>query len=450
LYEIARFYAKNKSLNEFNKKTQIVQNFIKKFFYCYLCAFARKYENRKFMKHFLKHSATKYILLFAMLACSTSCQIQRSSRHVQQSFNLMRANSQQIRVHNFTDTIDVRFHNGYIVVPVEIAGKTRQFILDTGAPFTFIFHSLAEELNYQGKKRFMHVSFPLCDNKNEMKRHPVSRIKEFSIGNIKFENIWVAENTKKRDSLMNLRVPCFNLYDGLLGSDLLGALSIKFDMKNSRIILSDNSLFSAENPEFRQPMGRSRSGLPYIYVSVQDERYHALFDTGFPNWGFIGKRKQYRNEQLQCLNELVIGGISMKNMPINFSETRNFSLIGTTILRHTIVVLDYKNNKLELIPYNNTRQIEFPANFGFGFTTLPTENYKAVITELRENSPAERAGLQVDYQIKEVNGIFINDESLCGMYGTFDLRELLAKAPTVKLLVVDLDGNEKEVVLTRE
>jgi hypothetical protein len=53
---------------------------------------------------------------------------------------------------NFTDTIPVEFHNDNILVPVEVAGKTRKFLLDT-ASGTVIFSSLGEDMAYIKKRK---------------------------------------------------------------------------------------------------------------------------------------------------------------------------------------------------------------------------------------------------------------------------------------------------------
>jgi len=405
------------------------------------------------MNHFFKHSAVKYILLFVVFACVSSCQIQRN-RHLHQSWNLIRSNSQQISIQNFTDTIDVQFRNGRIIVPVEIAGETRQFILDTGGGTT-ISKSLAEELNYQGRKRFAYFAWPFIDNTR--RRHPVSPIEKFEIGNIKFKNIWIVE-----DVVAIMEAMCS---DGLIGSDLLGALSIKLDMQNNRIILSDSSLLTSVNPAFIQPMEiKGANHFPYIEISIQEQKRNVRFDTGFQSWGSLNDfilylekiqsttESEVRDESGQLrrknvrFDELIIGDVSTQNIPITLPRKRELSVIGAAILYYAVVVLDYKNGKFAIIPYDNSRQITVPHGFGVGF--FFSKNNELVINGITENSPAERAGLKVGFRIKEIDGFVINAESRCELFEKFDFQKPIGN--TRKLLVIDLDGNEKEVILTRE
>ena len=397
-------------------------------------------------------SAVKYILLLAVFASGSSCASFRS-------VNLITSNSQQTSIQNFTDTIDVQFHYGRIIVPVEIAGKTRRFMLDTGAGTT-ISKSLAEELNYQGRKRSMLLSWPFFDRK--VRRHSVSPIEKLKLGNITFENVWVTEAVERVDTTI-FNKPC-DFFDGLLGSDLLNAFSVKLDMQNRRMILSDNSLLTSVNPAFRQPMEITKAmGYPKVEISAQGQKKDVLFDTGFSRWGSLNNfirhleknqttiENEQRDERGRLrrktvrFNELTIGDISIQNVSLRIPRKRELSVIGASILYHAVVILDYKNSEFAIIPYDNSRQITVLHSFGVGF--FFSKNNELVIHEIGENSPAERAGLKIGFRIKEIDEFVINAESRCELFEKFDFQKPTGN--TRKLLVVDLDGNEKEIVLTR-
>jgi len=412
------------------------------------------------MKHFLKHSAVKYILLLAVLASSGSCASFRSA-------NLMRSNAQQTNNTNFTDTIDIQFHNGRIIVPVEIAGETRRFMLDTGAGTT-ISKSLAKELNYQGRKRSILKGWPFIERR--MRRHSVSPIEKLKFGNITFENVWVIEAVEAIDTVLFNR-PC-DFFDGLLGSDFLNTFSVKLDMQNNRMILSDSSLLSSVNSAFRQPMNTTKRFVfssPYIETSIQGKEREVIFDTGFPDWGSLNNFTRHlekvqsttESEQLDKrgrlrrkivrFDEFTIGDVSIQNVSLALPRKRELTVIGAAILYHAIVILDYKNDEFAIIPYDNSRKIALPSeDFGIWADFIADENSDLLITvilEIRENSPAERAGLQVGFRIKEADGVSMSFETWCEMYKRIDFRKPIGN--TRKLLVVDLDGNEKEVILTR-
>jgi len=202
---------------------------------------------------------------------------------------------------------------------------------------------------------------------------------------------------------------------------------------------------------------------PYIEISIQEQKRNVRFDTGFQGWGSLNDfilylektqsttENEVRDESGQLrrknvrFDELMISDVSIQNVPIVLPKRRELSVIGAAILYHAVVVLDYKNGKFAIIPYDNSHQITVPHGFGVGF--FFSKNNELVINGITENSPAERAGLKVGFRIKEIDGFVINAESRCELFEKFDFQKPIGD--TRKLLIVDLEGNEKEVILTR-
>lgn len=179
-------------------------------------------------QHVISSSLIKYLLIVTALITSYACN---------SSINLLKSNNHALNKSNFTDTINIDFHNNRIIIPVEIAGKSYQFLFDTGAP-TIILGDLQQELNNTGKKTTKQINMRGIDGVIGI--HSMRQIEQISIGDrLRFDNVWVVEDNNGAENILNS--PC-KIVDGVIGSDLFRHYNFELDIRNKRMIVSDKEI----------------------------------------------------------------------------------------------------------------------------------------------------------------------------------------------------------------
>jgi len=389
-------------------------------------------------------SLIKYLLTVTIIITGYACNT---------SLDLLKSNNYALNNKNFTDTINVEFHNNRIVLPVEIAGKSRKFIFDTGAS-TIIFEDLKQELN--NTKERPTIALRSVDGKT--RKYSMQQIEQIGIGNkLRFDNVWVIEDNNSIETIL-FGLPC-KIYDGVIGSDLLRHLNIQLDMRNKRIIISDKEILAKTDDALKQTMKIKETGHPHIEILVQGKKKSVLFDTGAPQTAMLPGIKQYCHiatdtisslynpkgkllEKEVRFNEIAINKVLVKNPQITLTDTRTVPLIGTDILHYASVVLDYKNNLFWLIPYNNSHEINILPGFGFSVDFKSSNT----ISHIRKGSIAEKNGLKVGFRINQIDNISLNTDSFCELYKNLDLGSMSTKE-TIRIIALDNEGNEKEFIL---
>ena len=143
------------------------------------------------------------------------------------------AKSFSICRHNFVDTIKIEIWKGAIIIPAEINGSTKNLMFDTGAEKGFW---VAE------KEEWMTPidSIIVVDSNKKKQKIPLYQFPPIKIGNTTIENY-----TMVKSETFNNYV-CGKI-DGALGFNLAAkGLSIKFDTKDSLMIVTDRKRFFAK------------------------------------------------------------------------------------------------------------------------------------------------------------------------------------------------------------
>ena len=126
---------------------------------------------------------------------------------------------------DFADTIKIKVIEGAVVVPVEIEGRIRHFLFDTGSPLGL----------WQGPKdvcmRQLMADSLLFGDSNKNRRHKtIYQIPTMKMGNLQIENYPLIVEDAMKDYLCGR----FDRFDGVLGFNLVGkGLSFKLDTKDS-------------------------------------------------------------------------------------------------------------------------------------------------------------------------------------------------------------------------
>lgn len=373
------------------------------------------------------------------------------------STKLIQANKNTIVSKNFADTIAVEFFNYNIIVPVTINGEIKRFIFDTGS-HTFIFENLAKEIDSKGKqdKAFSRLS----DGK--IRAFPLIQLDYLKVGNTEFKGVWA---TQDKDSAV-LNIKPFLDVDGIIGSDILSTVNIKLDMRNKQMIITDNDdLFHADDT-YKQAMRISAQGTPYIKMTFWGKDEEVLFDTGDNDMmGRLkeknlvklkeeGKLKEENIKQTYYNGKLVKEEIIFPSVKINKIEVKNYkatypsktyTTLGSAILHVADVVINNRKKEFWLIPHNETTQIALPQSWGF---SSQIKDGKYIISEIEDNSVAQRAGLQKNSEVKSVNGHLMRSNAMIDLLRTLDIADTNFGS-SIKLVIVDDKGEEKEYILER-
>ena len=371
---------------------------------------------------------------------------------------------------NFADTIKVKVIDGVVVVPVEIEGKTRNLLFDTGSPLGLW---LGEKENWM---RQITADSLIFGDVNKKQRHQtIYQFPTIKMGNLCIENYPMIIEGAMSEYMCNR-------FDGVIGFNLVGkGLSFKLDTKDSLLIITDRKKFFAEEEKGR-PVAKYRTKLAYCPLIIVDTPLGLLetvFDTGALNiwydlpqeyldrWFRKSPKKKKILDDLTIQTDSTIKAslglyglstdtlvgrflrfptIKIGKLPINdlyVTTTHKTSIIGSALLKHTSLIIDANRKQFVFLPHN--KQDISIGNSEMGSVSLiPTESsdtlgvLKAFV---RKGSDAYRQGIRTGDYLIEVNGTPIND--IC----TYMLME--HKDKEIPLKFRSPDGTVKQAILKR-
>lgn len=303
-----------------------------------------------------------------------------------------------------------------LYVDVEIAGKLRRFVVDTGSP-SMIDKTLVKELGLD-----------IVGTNHGRDAHGViveSQVVQASIkiGGVSFHKVPMF-SAPFSDSVATKQF----IGDGVLGSELLPLGVWQVDLKNS--VLRFNT--EASNlPYIKESQQVKLYSFGYPHAPILDVQFaakarsKAMLDTGSPTYfaispddyagtakaGGIGKEvsgygsrgeslggQAPNGDQLQVeLKSLSLEKISLGRVEA-IKRDLSPSLIGAKILEHFIVTLDSKSRTAYFLKYNDSKL----AQTSFGFTLAFVGGISVAL--VWGGSEAEAAGLRPGIVLTSING----------------------------------------------
>lgn len=339
---------------------------------------------------------------------------------------------------DFADTIKIKVIDGAVVVPVEIEGRIRHFLFDTGSPLGL----------WQGQKeawmrQLMADSLPFGDSNKNRQHKTIYQIPTMKMGNLQIENYPLIVEDAMKDYLCGR-------FDGVLGFNLVGkGLSFKLDTKDSLLIVTDRKKFFAEE-EKGQPTAKyrmKRAYCPLVYVDSPFGWIEMVFDTGALNtwlalsqedldrWFQKNPKKRKLLDDLTLLTDTTINTsaglyglstdtlvgrllhfptIKIGELPVNdlyVTTAYKTMRIGSSLLKHASLIIDAPRKRFVFLPHNN-QEIRVGNSETGSASFIPSEAgdtlgvLKAVI---RKGSIAYKKGIRTGDYLIEVNGISIKD-----------------------------------------
>jgi len=346
-----------------------------------------------------------------------------------------------------------------IELPVYINDSNEKltFVFDTGGS-TIIDKGLAKQLelkvdSMQTPGQMIYTSRTKEINCDGLK------VKDFNMSVMDFKNTFELGN----DAL-----------EGMIGPDFIRFFRTTIDYQNNQLVFENNDKsLKAEtseqhllNMEIMMPyhpsiqmqigdyfpiMGRIDTGLHYPIVlplsfieQLPEEEQGKLISCRgyFAKWPFVDTHENY----LYKCDEISIGDMILKDVGIIFANFpfNNSALLGKDFLEQFVTTLDFPNRKV-LMTETEESSKDILFSTGINVRKCDDDNFK--IVGMWENSPADKAGVEIDDIIFEVNGKNATEISAGEMYKMrFDtnIEELLLK--------VQKPGSDeiKEILLKKE
>lgn len=359
------------------------------------------------------------------------------------------------------DAIQVRVAGGEVLVPVQIEGRSLNFLLDTGSTASAIDPAVAEALGLmsQGKEEVL-------KNFRRIQADTVE-VASLKLGKSSFNRVKLAEiNLAPISGAVGTPV------DGVLGADILEGFIFK--VAYSRGLLLVGTLDTVGPPGKAVPLRRT-SGQFLIKATLISVPGELVLDTGTNStnvswkiWEDISRTWTPKNVVegmvragnptssaiVVCMPEVTVGGVTLKNLAIRaqrrsdegaFSAEDFNGILGSDILRQFEVTFDLQHDEVFL--KNDPGYKPDP----YRYTTVGIQIGKNVqgryqIMSVWKDSPAAEGGLQAGDLLEAVNG-----DATEGLTPEQVSTRLHAKAGTTVKLAIQRDGNASTVALqTRE
>ncbi len=315
-----------------------------------------------------------------------------------------------------------------IVLPVKLAGKTYQFLLDTGSSSTTLDISLQNLLGEPKEKRDAGV-----DENGKIREFNIYYAPDAKLGKLSFlygGTVLCVDLTPLRESTgLDIR--------GVIGVGFLRRYMWQLDLNKG--VLRVYKSGSGNQVDFGVPvrMDMTQYGCPFVVGKILDKYpCNFMIDTGYPDSGTLsgdvfakltelGKIKPVIHQATGSdaklytttagrMGKFELGKIEYKNLI--FERSFRGNILGLGFLSRTIVTLDFPNLKMYL---KKTKQLDAPDQNDMSGLHLLRKPIGVVVHSVDADSPALTAGLKSGDVIQKIGGKSADKSSLT------DLRNLL-------------------------
>ncbi len=316
------------------------------------------------------------------------------------------------------------FTGGVVVIRAVLQGypDTLNFIMDTGSGGISLDSTTCIRLNIT----------PVQSDKLIMGIGGIRKVKFVS-------NQSITIGSLKVDSL-NFHVSDYDVLSSVYGDRIDGIIGYSFFTRYIvKIDYDSNQMYVYTKGHFKYPKGGftlrpSVVSLPILPAMIRDNREvdcRFYFDTGaglcillssefLNDSNLLNKDRKpvptqahgmggKANMQLTTMKEFKLGAYRFRNIPVHiFNDEYNITsypflagLIGNDILRRFNIVLNYEKRIFYLIPNSHFRE---PFDYSYTGLGLYWVDGEIRIGDVMKDSPAEKAGFQVDDIVIGVNG----------------------------------------------
>ncbi len=304
-----------------------------------------------------------------------------------------------------------------IYVEIEIGGKPRRFVVDTGSP-SMIDTAVVNELGLK-----------VIDTNKGIDAH--GTVVETDIVQV---DIRVGDIAIQKVPMMSARfsasVPTKTFVgDGVLGSDLFPLGAWQFDLNDS-VLRFNTSLKKLPHIKKSKKLKLYQFGYPYMPIFdvkfAKKARSKAMLDTGSPTFFAISSPDLGGAKKASGVGKKISGygspggslgeqasetellQMELKNLTIDnlklgrvVAQRRDLSpsLIGARMLENYIITLDSQSESAYFTEYSDRPLTKLSFGFSLAF------NNNISIGAVWEDSPAKAAGLKPGLELVSINGV---------------------------------------------
>ncbi len=393
------------------------------------------------------------IALITLLIAGTALQLVAQDKYAK-SFSISR--------HNFVDTIKIEIWKGAIIIPAEINGSTKKLLFDTGAEKGFWVADMEEWMTPID-------SITIVDSNKERQKIPLYQFPPIKIGSTTIENYTMVISESFKNYV------CGKI-DGALGFNLVAkGLSIKFDTKDSLMIVTDRKGFFAKEEKKHTVLKYYKDTRPDVLIQFPYGKYRMTFDSGYiggwvdlpqywlDKWssnnpkmkeaidkttvrvdttiksqaGLLGKTQDTIVARTLHIPGFGVGDAKFEDF---WLSTGNRSmLIGSCVLKHASLIINAQKQHLVFLPHNENSGVVIGNEDFDDFRLFPTDgdSIGALKVIVREGSKEYQKGIRTGDYLISADGVPITD------YCTYSL--LKQKGKIKKMVFRTPEGEDKEV-----
>ena len=360
-----------------------------------------------------------------------------------------------------SETVSFQFMGEHLYIMVNIGGKERMWILDTGASVTCISKRYAEELGLEAKGNLkgsgagnvVEVSF--------------ATLPPFSIEGIKFQSQQAAVLD------ISMFFDRFNIdVAGIMGYDFLSRFTTRVDYAGRTLTFYDPDEFAyagegsvidapLQGNMFTAPitvdgtmtgrctidLGAGSDNIHYPYAKEKG----LLERKGVERYG-MGAGGEFREKEIK-FKTIEFGGytindpimdIPMDELEVGFGSAEVMGNLGNTLFRHFVLYLDYKNQQM-IIEKGGDFGKDFPSDHS-GLQIWFNDQKQYEVRHVCPGAPGEKAGFVQGDVINSINGI-----DMKYFDGYFAVVDLFRESPGTNYEVgIIRDGENKKLTLQLE
>ncbi len=304
-----------------------------------------------------------------------------------------------------------------IIVEVEMDGKPRRFLFDTGAPMV-VSEELAEEFDMK-----VVATAKVGDSNNQERKQEFVRMPEFSIGAQQFSDFTAVVVDLDYSPV----VACLDI-DGILGANMMCRAYWKIDYENQILYFSNVDEFIPEEVDDATviPFRTKASFTPVVDLTIDSTVVkNVTFDTGSASAVSIA-RDRVPNFQANAEDAIVrhgyissgiygatadtahyfsksvgVGNSTVPNMLLSVQKNKGKALLGTSYFDEFDLILNWRQKRAFLVPKSDSVEMALRS---LGLSFMKQED-KLIIGSVIIGKQADKAGLVFNDRVLKFNGI---------------------------------------------
>lgn len=328
-------------------------------------------------------------------------------------------------------------NNDRLFVTVTIDSQDYRFLYDTGA-LTVLTASIAGRHSFDTNDRIR-----ITDSSNKKQKMGFCNIPELQLGELTVSNL-PATIFPDDNSIFE----CLAI-DGILGSNAFARTTVKIDTKEGLL-----TVYKTHPEDLQNQLKLDNQNGPYLVTTLGDSELTFFFDSGSTSYGKISKRS-YKKSRQSFSEIAVIRGIRSWGVH-GFAKPERFSLLetnklqfsnttipryplilgkentlGSPLLRHGVLTLDYENRRWGFQPSNPIPETSINR---VSIMPLPTDDGWQV-----GSLDQSIKGIRVGDEVVTIEGIDLSELSICDLI-VGDLKQLISnKKITIRTKKGDIE-----------